>query len=1335
MAEPVAEAYVRIRAQLDQLQRDLETQVGSAVKRAGDKAGRGLGARLGGGIKRGLTSTTGQVVGAVAGIAAVQKATDFIRSSINEATDAQKVHVGLQRAVNNTGQSYAKFGGQIDKTIQKQMNLAAIDDEDLARSFSTLVRGTGDVNKALRLNAVAADIARARNIDVGQAAQILTRINLGATGGLKRLGVEFTKTTPATDKLKGQIKALSDEMRNAPKAAKDSIRAQIDLAKSHLAAAKAADTQSNSQRAIDAVQKAFTGSAKDYAQTQAGQLDALAVKWGNFKEQVGTALIPIVSAIVSFGLRAVDALSSLGPYIDRGVALWTQYRPLVLQVAAAVQGALATALQTAAALAAQAQVKFEQWRPQIEAVASTIRSLLVAAVASARAEFDRWYPVVRNIAVAIGTNLVAAIRTVNGFVQTHQTLVKQVAVAVLAGLVAFKAITTGIALYQAAVRAAALAQAAFNVVMAANPLGIVVLAIAATVAALVLLYQRSETARKIMDGAWAGIKTGALDAMKVVQSAITTGRKVIDALGPAIAVVKAIVASQFAAIAAVVRTNIAIVTGIVRTVDALLHGEWGAAWENAKATATAAVRGAVNVIKALLGGLPAILLKLATAAGEKIASGLKAAATNLVGLAGDIGAKVSAALSQVATQAAGWAVGIGEAIVDGIIAGLKSLPGRAASKIGSGLSWARDHVGSTPEQVGERLFGKPLALGIIRGLDPLPKHLAGLMGSALRAAHASVQSIRGKTNDAMRELSSDIGRSLDQLDAKNKTRLARAQKDLADSLAKQRADVAASLASADADAAKSIARARADADPKSKVDATRIARMETDAATARAAALKTGNDRIAAAVKDGEDRIKTIRQDAQTAHEKALAAGNDRTEAMAKANAAKIAKATADALAGVRDRIQTKIDENRGTFTASFDRLAGDAMKAFDAQTTVGLQGITDKFDGLRKTAEDNFNKTKVKIEGKLTIDTTAARQALDAAVATAKRTLDDALSGIDLFQKALTPSEQALKDLQAVHDQAGRDAAALDAASALDAAKLTGDPVEIARAQKEVDDAAYNQRVFDLQTLATAERAARDQQAEAARAAAQATYDQAAAALQASADQAQAARDAQAQADIDAAQLAFDNRTTALNAQQAQEALNYQALRDLQARHLQDQLATLEAGLANGTVKWKQAHAQILKLFKDEFGPDYKVAGKNLGKAFADGLVESFGEVGGAAQRLAGLIAQYLRLRSPAEKGPLSDLHTWWRPLAPTLLGGVDQAMLQKQLSGMISPVGLTAGITASGGGAAGANGDRMREFQDAVVAIGQLAQRTSVGSVTLAGTDAAEVNRIINRNVRGGR
>ncbi|MFF8879598.1 phage tail tape measure protein [Streptomyces flaveolus] len=85
--------------------------------------------------------------------------------------------------------------------------------------------------------------------------------------------------------------------------------------------------------------------------------------------------------------------------------------------------------------------------------------------------------------------------------------------ALLAQQVATLGVTAAFGLYRGAIlawtgvqRAATIAQAAFNLVMNANPVILVITAIVALGAALVVAYQRSETFRAIVQGAWAGIQ-------------------------------------------------------------------------------------------------------------------------------------------------------------------------------------------------------------------------------------------------------------------------------------------------------------------------------------------------------------------------------------------------------------------------------------------------------------------------------------------------------------------------------------------------------------------------------------------------------------------------------------------------------------------------------------------------------------------------------------------------------------------------------------------------------------------------------------------------------------
>lgn len=71
---------------------------------------------------------------------------------------------------------------------------------------------------------------------------------------------------------------------------------------------------------------------------------------------------------------------------------------------------------------------------------------------------------------------------------------------------AIVAIVAAMKVWSAITKAYVAIQTALNVVMSANPIGLVVLAIVGLVAALVLAYKKSETFRAIVDGAWKGVK-------------------------------------------------------------------------------------------------------------------------------------------------------------------------------------------------------------------------------------------------------------------------------------------------------------------------------------------------------------------------------------------------------------------------------------------------------------------------------------------------------------------------------------------------------------------------------------------------------------------------------------------------------------------------------------------------------------------------------------------------------------------------------------------------------------------------------------------------------------
>lgn len=131
-------------------------------------------------------------------------------------------------------------------------------------------------------------------------------------------------------------------------------------------------------------------------------------------------------------------------------------------------------------------------------------------------------PIFSGIAATIITKLTPAIAGLAGFLTEHAQVVK-IATAAVVAFLAVQKTAAGFLAIQAAggliayikqmrvvtsvTKIWAGIQAAFNLIMAANPIVLVTLAVAALVAGVIIAYKNSETFRKIVQGAWEGIKT------------------------------------------------------------------------------------------------------------------------------------------------------------------------------------------------------------------------------------------------------------------------------------------------------------------------------------------------------------------------------------------------------------------------------------------------------------------------------------------------------------------------------------------------------------------------------------------------------------------------------------------------------------------------------------------------------------------------------------------------------------------------------------------------------------------------------------------------------------
>lgn len=191
-------------------QAELNRLTGSSVLAAG---GRGRGGsnlrrdeREASGLSRGLLAGGG--VGHV-GLAALSGGAFFGsfvaasagRATIDAATESLATEKQLAAQYRASGQALGAYRKQIDETLDRESLLSGFNKDELTKSYTTIFRAAGDTGKALKDEAIAADVARGRHIDLSVASLLVAKVINGNIGILKRYGIETYKGETATEAL------------------------------------------------------------------------------------------------------------------------------------------------------------------------------------------------------------------------------------------------------------------------------------------------------------------------------------------------------------------------------------------------------------------------------------------------------------------------------------------------------------------------------------------------------------------------------------------------------------------------------------------------------------------------------------------------------------------------------------------------------------------------------------------------------------------------------------------------------------------------------------------------------------------------------------------------------------------------------------------------------------------------------------------------------------------------------------------------------------------------------------------------------------------------------
>jgi hypothetical protein len=205
-----------------------------------------------------------------------------------QAAEEEKGIARLDAALRANVASYKGNTDAIDKAIAAGERKAFSDDDQRA-ALARLATSTKDVNEAIKLNALAMDFARLKGIPLADAANIIGKVHDGNVGILSRYGIAVAKGTSATD-------------------------------------------------ALAQIQAAAAGQADAYGKTTAGSYESIQLAIGNVVEDVGAALLPVLStAAAYFTDNLVPALQAAGAQFGKWME---ENKPLIDQLGAFVSETL-----------------------------------------------------------------------------------------------------------------------------------------------------------------------------------------------------------------------------------------------------------------------------------------------------------------------------------------------------------------------------------------------------------------------------------------------------------------------------------------------------------------------------------------------------------------------------------------------------------------------------------------------------------------------------------------------------------------------------------------------------------------------------------------------------------------------------------------------------------------------------------------------------------------------------------------------------------------------------------------------------------------------------------
>lgn len=277
MSESVGEVFVRVRPDAANFRSEASGPISSA--------GRDLGK-------------------AFAAAFAIGGAAKTIEGIVHAATEHQAAFAVLEQTTKDAGASNEIYGKTIESLLEKEARLKGFSDEDLASSFVRLVSATKDSKQAFDDLGIAENVARARHIDLANAALAISKAEQGSATALQRLGVVVHPVTAAVD-------ALKTKRENATIAGAKFTEQEKQIWSQSLLTAAAQDKEATRLEVLSTLRQRFGGDAAKFASTASGQFDRVRQDFHQLEVAAGAdflgALAGASEGLGAFFTRAAES--------------------------------------------------------------------------------------------------------------------------------------------------------------------------------------------------------------------------------------------------------------------------------------------------------------------------------------------------------------------------------------------------------------------------------------------------------------------------------------------------------------------------------------------------------------------------------------------------------------------------------------------------------------------------------------------------------------------------------------------------------------------------------------------------------------------------------------------------------------------------------------------------------------------------------------------------------------------------------------------------------------------------------------------------------------------